>query len=57
MWRGGKYSVYIVGALVVSIIVSIYIALLPYHLWQLFLVVAPAEVVVFVSFRIKREGK
>lgn len=57
IWRGGKHNVYIVGALVVSIIGAIYIALLPYHLWQLFLVVVPAEVVVFLSFRIKKEGK
>jgi transcriptional regulator with XRE-family HTH domain len=57
IWRGGKHNVYIVGALVVSIIGAVYIALLPYHLWQLFLVVVPAEVVVFLSFRIKKERK
>jgi transcriptional regulator with XRE-family HTH domain len=54
IWRGGKHNVYIVGALVISIIGAIYIALLQYQLWQLFLVVIPAEVVVFLSFRIKR---
>lgn len=57
VWRGGKHNVYIVAALVVSIIGAIYIALLKYHLWQLFLVVVPAEVVVFLSFRIKKERK
>jgi transcriptional regulator with XRE-family HTH domain len=54
IWRGGKHNVYIVGALVISIIGAIYIALLQYQLWQLFLVVIPAEVVVFLSFRIKK---
>lgn len=57
VWRGGKYNVYIVGALVFSIIGVIYLALLPYQLWQLFLVVIPAEMVVFLSFRIKRAKK
>ncbi len=57
IWRGGKHNAYIVGALVFSIIGTIYIALLEYHLWQLFLVVVPAEVVVFLSFRIKKERK
>ncbi len=55
IWRGGRHNVYIVGALVASVILTVYIALLPYHLWQLFLVVIPAEVVVFLSFRIKRK--
>ncbi len=57
IWRGGKHNAYIVGALVFSIIGTIYIALLEYHLWQLFLVVVPAEVVVFLSFRIKKDRK
>jgi transcriptional regulator with XRE-family HTH domain len=57
IWRGGKHNVYIVGALVISIIGAIYIALLQYQLWQLFLVVIPAEVVVFLSFKIKRAKK
>ncbi len=57
VWRGGKHNVYIVGALVFSIIGAIYLALLKFQLWQLFLVVIPAEMVVFLSFRIKRAKK
>ena len=55
IWREGRHNVYIVGALVLSVIGTVYIALLQYHLWQLFLVVIPAEVVVFLSFRIKKK--
>ncbi len=57
LWRGGKYNAYIVGALVVSIISAVYVALIRYHMWQLFLIVIPAEIVVFLSFRIKKARK
>ena len=57
MWGGGKYNLYIISALVLSIIATIYIALVQHHLWQLFLVFIPAEVVIVLSFRIKRRRK
>jgi transcriptional regulator with XRE-family HTH domain len=57
VWYGGKYNLYIVAALVFSIIAIIYIALLDYNPWQLFLVVVPAEAVVFLSFKIRKKKK
>lgn len=57
IWYGGKYNLYIVAALVFSVIAIIYIALLDYNPWQLFLVVVPAEIVVFLSFRIRKKKK
>jgi len=58
VWHKGKNNLYIVAALVFCLIAIIYIILIEYHPWQLFLVVIPAELVVFLSFRIrKEEGK
>lgn len=57
MWEGGKFNFYIISALVLSIIATIYIALIQYQLWQLFLVFIPAEMVIFLSFRIKKRQK
>ena len=54
IWRGGRYNQYIIGALVLSIFVAAYLFLLRYNPWQIFLVAIPAEVVVFLCFRLKK---
>ena len=57
IWRRGRWNQFIIAALVLSLIVTIYLTLLPMNPWQLFLVAVPAELVVFLSFRIKRGRK
>lgn len=54
VWHSGKNNFFLVAALVLCIIAVIYLTLLKYQLWQLFLVVIPAELVVYLSFRIKK---
>jgi len=54
VWRQGRHNVWIVAALVLSIFLLIYLTLLRFNLWQLFLVLIPAEAIVFLSFRIRR---
>ena len=54
IWRQGRNNVWIVAALVLSIFLLIYLTLLKFNLWQLFLVLIPAEIIVFLSFRIRR---
>lgn len=55
IWYQGKYNIYIVAALVFSIIAIIYVAMIEYQPWQLFIVVIPAELVVFLSFKIRKK--
>ena len=57
IWRGGRWNQYIIAALVLSVILTVYLSLLPSNPWQLFLLAIPAELVVFLSFRIKRRRK
>ena len=57
IWRGGRWNQYIIAALVLSMILTVYLSLLPSNPWQLFLLAIPAELVVFLSFRIKRRRK
>lgn len=57
IWNGGKNNLPIVASLVFCIIAIIYIALIEYQPWQLFLVVIPAEIVVFLSFKIRKRNK
>ena len=57
IWRGGWWTQYIIAALVLSVILTVYLSLLPSNPWQLFLLAIPAELVVFLSFRIKRRRK
>lgn len=57
IWRGGRWNQYIIAALVLSVILTVYLSLLQSNPWQLFLLAIPAELVVFLSFRIKRRRK
>lgn len=57
IWYGGKCNFAIVSALVFSLIAIIYIALIHYKPWQLFLLAIPAEIVVLLSFQIRKRGK
>ncbi len=55
IWNKGRRNYYIVSALVFSLIALVYLTLLRHNPWQLFLIVVPAEVVVFFSFRIVKK--
>ena len=57
VWNKGRYNRIIVAILVFSIIALIYLSLLKYNPWQLFLVAIPAELMVFLSFCIKKRPK
>jgi transcriptional regulator with XRE-family HTH domain len=52
VWNQGRHNMIIVMALVASIIVLIYLVLLPLHPWQIFLILLPAELIVVLSFHI-----
>ena len=53
VWNHGKENRLIVGGLVFSVFVVIYLSLLKHHPWQLFLLLIPAELLVYFSFRIR----
>ena len=58
VWNKGRHNMIIVMLLVACIMALVYLYLLPYNPWQLFLVLIPAELVVVLSFHIrKREQK
>lgn len=54
IWRKGRNNSLLVEGLVASLVLLVYLALIKYNPWQLFLVLIPAELVVFLSFRIKK---
>jgi len=53
-WNHGIHNMYIVGLLVLSVVALIYLLLLKYNFWQMFLVLLPAEAVVYLAFHIRR---
>ena len=57
LWHSGHANEYIISALVVSIILTLYLTFLPYNFWQLFLICLPAVGIVFLSYRIRRPKK
>lgn len=57
VWEAGKYNYWIIAALVLSILATVYLTLLEYNWWQLFLLSLPAELVVYLAFRIEKSQK
>ena len=55
IWYRGKRNMFIVMALVLSLVLLIYLLLLKYNIWQVFLILVPAELLVFLAFRIRRQ--
>ena len=57
LWNSGKGNMFIVMALVLCLVLVVYLLFFRMNMWQLFLVVIPAELVVFFSFRIGGRSK
>lgn len=58
IWHGGKGNFWIVSGLVLSVILVVYLAVLPWkNPWQLFLMAVPAELLVYCCFRLKSRKK
>ena len=54
VWNGGKKNRYIIAALVLSIIGTVYLTFLRRNLWQLWLLAIPSLLLVFLGARIYR---
>lgn len=54
IWNHGKHNYWVVAALVFSLFLLIYCWFWQSHPWQIWLLLIPAELIVYVSFRIKR---
>ena len=57
VWFEGKHNMYIVMTLVLCVVALIYFALFAYNFWQIFIIAVPAEIVVFLSFQIRKRRK
>ncbi len=57
IWEKGKYNFYIVSLLILSVIATIYFTFLDRNWWQLFLLIVPAEIEVFLSFYLRKKRK
>ena len=54
VWNKGRHNMLIVMALVAAIVTLVYLFLLRWQPWQLFLILVPAELLVFLCFHIRR---
>ncbi|MBQ8788679.1 MAG: helix-turn-helix transcriptional regulator [Oscillospiraceae bacterium] len=57
VWESGKNNRHIIYALVASVFLTIYLTFISYNPWQILLLLIPAELIVFLSFRIKKSHK
>ena len=55
VWNGGRGNRYIIAALVVSIIATVYLTFLSRNLWQLFILAIPCLLLVFLCARIPKK--
>ncbi len=56
VFRKGKGNFYIIAFLVASIIGVIYLTFLSQNWWQLFILLIPAELIVFLCFKVKKSA-
>lgn len=54
VWNRGKRNFIIIGVLLVSIAMTVYVALRSYGIWQIFLLLIPAELIVFLCAMLKK---
>ena len=54
VWNGGRKNRFIIAALVLSIIATVYLTFLSRNLWQLWLLAIPSLLLVFLGARIYR---
>ena len=57
VWEQGKNNRHIIYGLVASVFLAVYLTLVEFNPWQIFLLLLPAEFIVFLSFRIKKSHK
>ena len=57
VWNGGKKNRYIIAALVLSIIATVYLTFLRRNLWQLWLLAVPSLLLVVLGARIYRSAQ
>lgn len=54
VWEHGKNNKIIISALVASIFLTAYLSFISFNPWQILLLIIPAELIVVLSFRIKK---
>lgn len=54
IWNKGRRNIIIVMSLVACVVALVYLFLLKSNPWQLFLILIPAEIVVYLSFQIRK---
>lgn len=54
VWEHGKNNKIIISALVASIFFTAYLSFISFNPWQILLLIIPAELIVVLSFRIKK---
>ena len=57
VWKGGRGNRYIVAALVLSVIATVYLTFFARNLWQLWLLAIPSLLLVFLGARIYRSAQ
>ena len=55
IWGNRKHNVFVISGLVWSSLLAIYLTFLSANIWKIFLLGIPAQVIIYLSFRIKKK--
>lgn len=57
IWERGRHNYLIIGALILSLFICVYFSFFRYNWWQIFILAVPAEFIVYLCFRLKKNRK
>ncbi len=57
VWEEGRNNRFLVFAMIASIFLAFYLTFLKYDFWQIMLLLIPAEIIAYLSFKIKKSKK
>ena len=57
VWNKGRHNMIIIMLLVAAMVTLLFLFMLPWRPWQLFLILIPAELLVFLCFRIRHRDR
>lgn len=56
VWNMGRHNYPIIALLILSIVTSVYVALLRFNPWQIFILLIPGELIVLLCAKLKRKN-
>lgn len=54
VWNGGRHNFWVISALIASVLIAVYFFTRVHNPWQIFLLIIPGEIILYLCFHIRR---